>query len=127
MNSLVSSESELPFDYYSMPFCKPPEGVKKSLATVNPGTILTGSRILNSPYNFTVLVRHTFLNLFSLLLASSLPCRHCTISIVQVDEKTKSACQPEGFYGPLTDTEVAVSVMSQKLSNCTQPAHPVLM
>lgn len=58
VNSLVSSDSELPFDYYSMPFCKPPEGVKKSLASVNPGTILTGSRILNSPYNFTVLVSH---------------------------------------------------------------------
>ena len=55
-NSLVSSDSELPFDYYSMPFCKPEEGIKKSLSSVNPGTILTGSRILNSPYNFTVMV-----------------------------------------------------------------------
>jgi transmembrane 9 superfamily protein 2/4 len=53
---LVSSDSELPFDYYSMPFCKPEEGIKKSLNSVNPGTILAGSRILNSPYNFTIMV-----------------------------------------------------------------------
>lgn len=59
-NSLVSSDNELPFDYYSMPFCMPDDGIKKSLSSVNPGTILTGSRILNSPYNFTVLVRKAF-------------------------------------------------------------------
>ena len=56
VNSLTSSETELPYNYYSMPFCKPPEGVKKSLNSVNPGTILMGSSIQNSPYNFTVLV-----------------------------------------------------------------------
>lgn len=64
-NSLVSSETELPYDYYSMPFCKPPEGVKKSTGTINPGTILLGVRIENSPYNFSMMVcaaaqRHLF-------------------------------------------------------------------
>ncbi|KAK9907506.1 hypothetical protein WJX75_004955 [Coccomyxa subellipsoidea] len=77
-NSLTSSETELPFNYYSLPFCKPPEGVKKSINTINPGTILMGTRIENSPYNFSMLV----------------------------EEKTKLACQPEGFYGPLTEREV---------------------
>lgn len=28
---------------------------------------------------------------------------------MQVEEKTKLACQPEGFYGPLTEREVVVS------------------
>ena len=56
VNSLTSSETELPYNYYTLPFCKPPEGVKKSLSTINPGTILMGSRIENSPYNFSMLV-----------------------------------------------------------------------
>ena len=55
-NSLTSSETELPYNYYSLPFCKPPEGVKKSLNTINPGTILMGTQIENSPYNFSMLV-----------------------------------------------------------------------
>ena len=29
--------------------------------------------------------------------------------IVQVEEKTKLVCQPEGFYGPLTERELVVS------------------
>jgi transmembrane 9 superfamily member 2/4 len=55
VNSLVSSETEMPYDYYSMPFCKPPEGVKKASGSINPGTILLGIRIENSPYNFSVM------------------------------------------------------------------------
>lgn len=53
---MVSSETELPFDYYSLPFCLPPEGVRSSVGSINPGTILMGARIQNSPYNFTVKV-----------------------------------------------------------------------
>ncbi|KAK9828105.1 hypothetical protein WJX81_004518 [Elliptochloris bilobata] len=78
-NSLTSSETELPYNYYTLPFCKPPEGVKKSLSAINPGTILMGSRIENSPYNFSMLV----------------------------EEKAKLVCQPDGFYGPITEREVA--------------------
>ena len=59
VNSLTSAETELPFDYYSLPFCKPAEGAKKSLNSINPGTILMGSRIQNSPYNFTMKARPT--------------------------------------------------------------------
>ena len=29
--------------------------------------------------------------------------------IVQVEEKTKLVCQPEGYYGPLTERELVVS------------------
>ena len=46
----------MPYDYYSMPFCKPPEGVRRATSTINPGTILLGIRIENSPYNFTIMV-----------------------------------------------------------------------
>lgn len=45
----------MPFDYYSMPFCKPSEGIKKAAGTINPGTILMGMRIENSPYNFSMM------------------------------------------------------------------------
>eukprot|EP00887_Chlorella_sp_A99_P002502 scaffold6.g2502.t1 len=54
-NSLVSSETEMPIDYYRLPFCKPEEGIKRSTNTVNPGTILLGIKIYNSPYNFTIM------------------------------------------------------------------------
>ncbi|KAL8152608.1 hypothetical protein V2J09_010368 [Rumex salicifolius] len=40
----------MPFSYYSLPFCKPPEGVKDSAE--NLGELLMGDRIENSPYKF---------------------------------------------------------------------------
>lgn len=54
VNSLKSFDTELPFEYYTMPFCKPVGGVKRIADTANPGTILEGLRIENSPYNFTM-------------------------------------------------------------------------
>mmetsp|Transcript_1088 Transcript_1088/g.3258 ORF Transcript_1088/g.3258 Transcript_1088/m.3258 type:complete len:662 (+) Transcript_1088:300-2285(+) len=77
VNSLVSFKTELPYDYYSMPFCKPSNGVKKSPKNVNIGTMLTGQKIQNSPYNFTLLV----------------------------EQKGVSACS-EGYYGPMSAEEV---------------------
>ena len=56
VNSLVSSDTEMPFDYYSMPFCKPVDGVKKSAGSINPGTIMLGIRIENSPYELKMMV-----------------------------------------------------------------------
>lgn len=50
-------QTEMPYEYYSMPFCKPPGGVKRSTSTINPGTILLGIRIENSPYNFTIMTK----------------------------------------------------------------------
>ncbi|KAK1362372.1 Transmembrane 9 superfamily member [Heracleum sosnowskyi] len=50
VNSLTSIETELPFSYYSLPYCKPHGGVKKSAE--NLGELLMGDQIDNSPYRF---------------------------------------------------------------------------
>lgn len=50
VNSLTSIDTEMPFSYYSLPFCVPPEGVKDSAE--NLGELLMGDRIENSPYRF---------------------------------------------------------------------------
>ncbi|XVF47950.1 hypothetical protein PTKIN_Ptkin03bG0150700 [Pterospermum kingtungense] len=50
VNSLTSIDTEMPFSYYSLPFCKPAEGVKDSAE--NLGELLMGDRIENSPYRF---------------------------------------------------------------------------
>ncbi|KAI8465394.1 MAG: Endomembrane protein 70-domain-containing protein [Monoraphidium minutum] len=57
VNSLTSFDTEMPFEYYTMPFCKPPEGVRRVANQANLGTILQGLRIENSPYNFTVMTK----------------------------------------------------------------------
>ena len=57
VNSLKSFDTELPFEYYTMPFCRPSGGIKRIADTANPGTILEGLRIENSPYNFTMKAR----------------------------------------------------------------------
>lgn len=50
VNSLTSIDTEIPYSYYSLPFCQPPEGVKDSAE--NLGELLMGDRIENSPYRF---------------------------------------------------------------------------
>ncbi|MED6195263.1 Transmembrane 9 superfamily member 11 [Stylosanthes scabra] len=50
VNSLTSIDTEMPFSYYSLPFCKPEGGVKDSAE--NLGELLMGDRIENSPYKF---------------------------------------------------------------------------
>lgn len=50
VNSLTSIETELPFSYYSLPYCKPLQGIKKSAE--NLGELLMGDQIDNSPYRF---------------------------------------------------------------------------
>ncbi|XP_077222640.1 transmembrane 9 superfamily member 12-like [Tasmannia lanceolata] len=50
VNSLTSIETELPFSYYSLPYCTPSGGVKKSAE--NLGELLMGDQIDNSPYRF---------------------------------------------------------------------------
>lgn len=77
---MTSAEAELPYDYYSMPFCRPEDGVQKAAQSVNPGTILMGLRIENSPYTF----------------------------FMMIDEKTKLVCRAEGqkgSYGKLSKDE----------------------
>ncbi|KAG0486578.1 hypothetical protein HPP92_008673 [Vanilla planifolia] len=50
VNSITSIDTEMPFGYYSLPFCRPPDGIKDSAE--NLGEILMGDRIENSPYRF---------------------------------------------------------------------------
>lgn len=50
VNSLTSIETELPFSYYSLPYCRPPTGIKKSAE--NLGELLMGDQIETSPYVF---------------------------------------------------------------------------
>ncbi|XP_047321500.1 transmembrane 9 superfamily member 11-like [Impatiens glandulifera] len=57
VNSLTSIDTELPYSYYSLPFCKPPEGVKDSAE--NLGELLMGDRIENSPYRFKMYTNET--------------------------------------------------------------------
>jgi len=48
VNSLTSTHTQLPYPYYSLPFCTPPSGIEDMVE--NLGEILTGDRIENSPY-----------------------------------------------------------------------------
>eukprot|EP00262_Sarcandra_glabra_P019757 TRINITY_DN7597_c0_g2_i1.p1 TRINITY_DN7597_c0_g2~~TRINITY_DN7597_c0_g2_i1.p1 ORF type:complete len:664 (-),score=73.92 TRINITY_DN7597_c0_g2_i1:262-2253(-) len=57
VNSLTSIETELPFSYYSLPYCKPHEGIKKSAE--NLGELLMGDQIDNSPYVFRMNVNES--------------------------------------------------------------------
>lgn len=57
VNSLTSIDTEIPFSYYSLPFCKPPGGVKDSAE--NLGELLMGDRIENSPYLFKMFTNDT--------------------------------------------------------------------
>nr|GEY04715.1 transmembrane 9 superfamily member 11 [Tanacetum cinerariifolium] len=50
INSLTSIDTEIPYGYYTLPFCKPLEGIKDSAE--NLGELLMGDRIENSPYQF---------------------------------------------------------------------------
>uniref|UniRef100_A0A453PFV5 Transmembrane 9 superfamily member n=1 Tax=Aegilops tauschii subsp. strangulata TaxID=200361 RepID=A0A453PFV5_AEGTS len=57
VNSLTSIETELPFSYYSLPYCRPKGGIKKSAE--NLGELLMGDQIDNSPYRFRVNVNES--------------------------------------------------------------------
>ncbi|KAL6140324.1 hypothetical protein ACLB2K_058624 [Fragaria x ananassa] len=57
VNSLTSIETELPFSYYSLPYCKPQGGVKKMAE--NLGELLMGDEIESSPYRFRMNVNET--------------------------------------------------------------------
>ncbi|KAI8557948.1 hypothetical protein RHMOL_Rhmol04G0050700 [Rhododendron molle] len=57
VNSLTSIETELPFSYYSLPYCKPHGGIKKSAE--NLGELLMGDQIDNSPYRFRMNVNES--------------------------------------------------------------------
>jgi transmembrane 9 superfamily protein 2/4 len=48
VNKLTSTRTQVPYEYYSLPFCMPKNGVEMSAE--NLGEFLTGDRIDNSPY-----------------------------------------------------------------------------
>lgn len=54
VNSITSIETELPYSYYSLPFCKPKEGIQK--VAENIGELLMGDEIENSVYKFETMV-----------------------------------------------------------------------
>ena len=47
VNKLTSTRTQLPYEYYSIPFCRP-ENIVSSAE--NLGEVLRGDRIENSPY-----------------------------------------------------------------------------
>ena len=53
VNSLTSTHTQIPRDFYRLPFCKPNEGVH--MASEKLGEFLTGNKIQNSPYNIQML------------------------------------------------------------------------
>ncbi|KAL6599129.1 hypothetical protein ACP70R_045993 [Stipagrostis hirtigluma subsp. patula] len=53
VNSLTSPSSKLPYPYYSLPFCAPPDGVRRAAESL--GELLLGDRIETSPYRFSML------------------------------------------------------------------------
>jgi len=48
VNKMTSSRTQLPYDFYDLPFCRPEKGIIDSAE--NLGEILTGNVIQNSPY-----------------------------------------------------------------------------
>ena len=53
VNALTSVHTQLPYDYYSLKFCRPAEGV--TAISENLGELLLGDRIENSPYHLNML------------------------------------------------------------------------
>ena len=47
VNKLTSTKTQLPYEFYSLPFCLP---TKKVATTENLGEVLAGDVIENSPY-----------------------------------------------------------------------------
>ncbi|KAI3496041.1 hypothetical protein L1887_38391 [Cichorium endivia] len=57
VSSLTSIATIIPYNYYTLPFCKPPEGVKD--IPDNLGELLMGDWIQNSPYKFKMYTNET--------------------------------------------------------------------
>ena len=53
INTLTSIKTQIPRNYYKLPFCKPPGG--PTMATENLGEFLTGNKIQSSPYTINML------------------------------------------------------------------------
>lgn len=53
VNSLTSTHTQIPRDYYRLPYCEPEGG--PTMASENLGEFLTGNKIQNSPYSLYML------------------------------------------------------------------------
>jgi len=53
VNSMTSVHTQIPKDFYRLPFCKPTGGPK--MASENLGEFLTGNKIQSSPYNIKMM------------------------------------------------------------------------
>lgn len=63
VNKLISTRTQLPYTYYSLPYC-PPKKIVDSAE--NLGEVLRGDRIENSPYE--VSFEYTFASLHLIIL-----------------------------------------------------------
>ncbi len=70
---LTSVKTHIPYEYYTLPFCKPQQG-ELTYKSENLGEVLRGDRIVDTPfqvrpnlYKQTILVRSRFLHHISLL------------------------------------------------------------
>ena len=54
VNKLDSVFTQLPYDYYALPFCSPTDGVRKDAE--NLGEIMSGDSIENSPYKVEMML-----------------------------------------------------------------------
>jgi len=87
VNKLSSTKTQLPYSYYSIPYCRPQEIVDSA---ENLGEVLRGDRIENSPYE----VNRKFLEIMILVMlylqlltqitlcSSECECHGCAISCV---------------------------------------------
>ena len=46
---MTSAKTQLPYEYYSLPFCQPADGI--TYQTLNLGEVLRGDRIVNTAYD----------------------------------------------------------------------------
>ena len=53
VNALTSTKTQIPRDYYRLPFCQPEGG--PTMASENLGEFLTGNKIQSSPYQINML------------------------------------------------------------------------
>lgn len=117
VNKLSSTKTQMPYDYYSLPFCKPDTATS---AIENLGEVLHGSVIQNSPYDifmgkssFKVLCRTELTPKSSMLLAKRIKEDYRTPAAVLRSVALSSGGHREPSRGP-----------GWRLGRGTWPRHP---
>ena len=105
VNKLTSVHTQLPYDYYSLKFCKPDDGVKPYAE--NLGELLSGDRIENSPYQLKML--------------EDINCKVlCQITLQEKDSRLfKTAIRRGYHHNWLIDNLPAASVVDTEVSVVT--------